>query len=247
MRRPSGTVLLERALSKLGIASRQDTRAWILAGRLGVNGQLASDPFMPVVPETARFELDGKPLARSRWQTLLLHKPRGCVTTRQDEHGRPTVFDLLPPSDLYLHAVGRLDLATSGLLLLTNDSRLSAWLTDPKNAVPRVYVVTVRGEVSEENIWQMETGIMDQGEQLVAGSITLRKKSQRESHLTVTLHEGKNREVRRMFSACGHEVTSLKRVALGGLTLGDLAAGAWRELTAAELRATFPGVPLSET
>lgn len=244
MRRPSGTVPLERALSKLGIASRSDTREWIVAGRLAVDGQVVTDPLLPVVPETASFRLNGLELARSTWTTLLLYKPRGYITTRSDDRGRPTVFDLLPQGDLYLHAIGRLDMATSGVILITNDSRLSAWLTDPANAVPRVYVVSVRGEVGDEAVDQMLAGICDLGEMLRAEKIVVRKTSRRESHLIVTLTEGKNREIRRLFGILGHEVLQLKRVAFGGLELGDLQPGAWRALTPAEIMAAFPGAPI---
>ncbi|MGV3592596.1 MAG: S4 domain-containing protein, partial [Gammaproteobacteria bacterium] len=118
--RPSGTVPLLRALSKLGLASRTQTAEWIAAGRLAVNGRICRDPALPVVPERDRFALDGEDLAPQARTCIALHKPRGYVTTRSDEKGRRTVFDLLPPALQHLHAIGRLDMQTSGLLLLTN-------------------------------------------------------------------------------------------------------------------------------
>jgi 23S rRNA pseudouridine2605 synthase len=129
-------------------------------------------------------------------------------------------------------------------LILTNDTTLAAWLTDPENAVPRTYVVTVRGEVTERALSALKKGIVEQGERLEAVSIELRKSSGRESHLTVTLAEGKNREIRRMFAALGHEVTRLKRVAYGGLELGDLALGKFRPLSIEELKRVFPEAPI---
>lgn len=191
------------------------------------------DPAHPVVPERARFLVDGVPCAKAAWRTILLHKPRGVVTTRSDPQGRPTVFDVVGEDSAGLRPVGRLDLATSGLLLLTTDTQLANWITDPSNAVPRVYVVTVRGEVSPATAASFDA------------AVTLRKASRRESHLVVELREGKNRQVRRMFEAAGHEVTRLKRVKFGGLELLALEPGRWREVDRAELRAAFPGAPIS--
>jgi 23S rRNA pseudouridine2605 synthase len=236
-----GFVPLERALSKLGIASRTVSRQWILDGKVRVNGVVRKDPLFAVVPERARIEIEGQRVGKVAHRTFLLHKPRGVVTTRSDEKGRPTVFSLIPEPGLHLIAVGRLDWASSGLLLLTNDTRLAARLTDPANAVPRTYLVTVRGKVTEKGLERLREGVLDAGEKLQADAITLRKASGRESHLTVRLTEGKNREIRRMFSALSHEVTRLKRVAFGALELGDLAPGKYRELLRDELERAIPG------
>ncbi|MGH6628283.1 MAG: pseudouridine synthase [Burkholderiales bacterium] len=235
-----GVVPLERALSKLGIASRTVSRQWILDGKVKVNGVLRKDPLFPVTPERARIEIEEKPVARVARRTFLLHKPRGVVTTRSDEKGRPTVFSLIPEPGLHLIAVGRLDWASSGLLLLTNDTRLAAWLTDPGSAVGRTYLITVRGKVTEANRERLRSGLMDAGERLQSEEIILRKASGKESHLTVRLTEGKNREIRRMFSALSHEVTRLKRVAYGALELGELEPGKFRELSRTELERAFP-------
>lgn len=242
----SGHVALERALSKLGIASRTQARAWIIEGKVRVNGVLRKNPFFAVVPETARIEIAGEPVGAAEPRTFLLHKPRGTVTTRSDEKGRPTVFSLLNEKDRsgHLGAVGRLDWATSGLLVLTNDTRLAAWLTDPVNAVRRTYLVSVRGKVAEVELEKLRSGVLDRGERLQAQDVLLRKSSGKESHLTVHLAEGKNREIRRMFSAIGHEVTKLKRVAYGSLELDDLQPGEYRELSLEELRKAFPEAPV---
>src|SRR4051794_14157907 len=174
--------------------------------------------------------------ARSRapWRTLLFHKPRGVVTTRRDPQGRTTVFDLLGEAGRGLVAVGRLDFASTGLLLLTSDTQLANWLTDPGNAVPRSYVVTVRGEVTPGEVRDVP-----------AARVDVQKSSRRESHLIVELRQGRNREIRRMFAAIGHEVTRLHRVRFGVLELQDVQPGRWRELSRDEMRAAFPGYPRS--
>jgi 23S rRNA pseudouridine2605 synthase len=200
-----------------------------------VNGRVCRDPQAPVVPERDRFALDGLALAQQARTCIVLHKPRGYVTTRSDEKGRKTVFDLLPGSLQHLHAVGRLDMHTSGLLLLTNDTRLSSYLTDPANALPREYAVSVDGKVSDETLARAVEGVMDAGERLAASAVRVRKLSGRESHLFVTLHEGRNRELRRLFKALGHEVSKLKRLAFGPIALGELESGMYRALDAAEL------------
>ena len=236
--RKPGEVSLERALSKLGAASRAEARRRIVAGEVEVDGAVVTDPARPVVPERASIRLGGVPVGRPAFRCILLHKPRGVVTTRRDPEGRPTVFELLGPEGRGMLAVGRLDFATSGLLLLTNDSQLANALTDPANAVPRVYVVTVRGRWSEAKSLLVKEGVAEGGDILRAAEVVERKVSGRESQLIVTLQEGKNRELRRMLAAVGHEVTKLKRVAFGGVELGDLAAGAWREIDADELAAS---------
>ena len=224
------SVPLNRALSKLGILSRARATAAIRDGRVRVDGRVVRDPLCGVVPEGARITVDGVRPRRALWRTILFHKPRGVVTTRRDPDGRRTVFDVLGPAGEGLVAAGRLDLASTGLLVLTTDTRLANWITDPVNGVPRVYLVTVRGEVTPP-----------MARALPAESAIVRKASARESHLTVELRRGRNREIRRMFEAIDREVTRLKRVRFGGLEIGDLEPGAWRELTRDEVRAAFAG------
>jgi 23S rRNA pseudouridine2605 synthase len=230
-----GHVPLERALSKLGIASRTVARRWILEGKVRVNGVIRKDPLFAVFPERAKIEIEGEQVSKATPRTFILYKPRGVVTTRSDEKGRPTVFSLIQEKDLHLIAVGRLDLATTGLLILTNDTKLSAYLTEPSSGIKRTYLVTVRGKMTEEEAQKLRQGLILDGEKLSPEDILLRKSSGRESHLTVHLTEGKNREIRRLFSAIGHEVTKLKRVAYGPLELGELKPGEYRELSNAEL------------
>ena len=230
-----GQVPLERALSKLGVASRRQTKQWIEAGLVAVNGRLIKDPAFLLIPETARITIDGKPVRRAASRTIMLYKPRGIVTTTSDEKGRRTVYDLLPAYYQHLHPVGRLDMASCGLLLMTTDTQLSNFLTDPDNKIPRIYAISVAGRITDEQVKRLSEGIQDKGQLLKASTITLRKVSNKESHLVVELTEGKNREIRRMFEALDSEVTVLKRVAFGKLKLGALAPGEFREVTSKEI------------
>ena len=236
-------VPLARALSKLGVMSRTEAARRVLAGDVTVGGRVVRDPEYPVIPETARLSVAGDPVARQAPIVLMLHKPRGVVTTRSDPQGRATVYSLLDDVRQYVAPVGRLDLASTGLLLLTNDTRFSSWLLDPANAVPRTYILTIRGELTSESATRIERGIRDRGELLRATSVEVLKRSTRETHVRVELTEGKNRELRRLFAACGHDVTRLKRVTFGGLELGNLAAGQWRIVAPGELEQAFPGAP----
>lgn len=241
---PVPRVHLNRALSKLGILTRSQATAAILAGRVRVNGKVVRGPGTPIAMERARIEVDREEQAAAAWRTILLNKPRGVVTTSHDPEGRPTVYSLLGAEERGLVPVGRLDLATTGLLLLTSDTGLAGWLTNPANAVVRVYIATVRGRVTPEDVARMEQGMMVDGDVLAATSVLARKVSERESHLTIELREGKNREVRRLCEAVGHEVIRLKRVSFGPLELGGLMPGQWRELPRGEIAAAFPDAPL---
>ncbi len=242
-----GEVALERAFSKLGLGSRSQAREWILAGRVSVAGRVVRDPRFGVVPETARIVLDGEKLERARCCTIVFHKPRGVVTTLRDEKGRPTIFSVLKDlPEPGLMPVGRLDQNTSGLLLLTNDSRFSEWVLNPENAVPRVYLVEVRGKATDSQLQAMTHGVKEAGEVLKADGAEILKASGKESRLLVRLCEGKNREVRRLCASVGLPVQRLKRIQLGGLELGALPVGQWRELEMTELLQAFPGCPVRD-
>ena len=228
-----GTVPLVRALSKLGLASRTQTQQWIEAGRLSVNGRIVKDPKFPVVPESDKFALDGNSLQQQQRTCIALHKPRGYVTTRSDEKGRKTIYDLLPPELHTLHAVGRLDMQTSGLLLMTDDGKFLHQVIHPKSGCLKVYHAVLarplrgdEGEVfgSGELLLESETKPL-----LPAGFEALG-----EMEAVVTLHEGRYHQVRRMFAAVGNHVEALHRAQMGDLTLGDLRPGKWRLLTTAE-------------
>ncbi len=235
------SIALIRALSKLGLLSRRDAGDAIRQGRVRVNGRVVRDQAFAVSLERADIDVDGVHQAAPAWRTVLFHKPRGVLTTTRDPEGRTTVFDMLGAAGAGLKAVGRLDRASTGLLLLTTDTQLADRLTDPSSGVPRTYVVTVRGRVDHEALESLTDGVSDRGEPLRASAVTLLKASGRESHLLIELREGKNREIRRLMSALGHEVTRLKRLSFGPLRLGSVPPGAWREVTRKEIDEAFGG------
>jgi 23S rRNA pseudouridine2605 synthase len=221
---------VDRLLSKRGIASRGTSQQWIRAGRVRINGRVIRDPATWVLWPKDAVSIDDRPIQDSVKRLILFHKPRGVITTHSDEKGRKTIFDVLPADLGYMHAVGRLDQATSGLLLLTNDSTLSNLLTDPIHKVMRTYLVSVRGEFTEAQAAEAVAGVVEGGERLQCHTVKIQKSSRRESHLEVVLIQGKNREIRRLFQALGHEVTRLRRIQYGPFKLDDLPSGGWREI-----------------
>ena len=221
---PSPAPPLARALSKLGLASRSQAHALIRAGRVTVDGQVVTDAARRIRLDRATIAVDdrtGAPISTPR--LIAFHKPRGVVTTRRDPEGRRTVFDVLGVAGDGFFAVGRLDLASTGLLLFTDDTALADRLTDPRSAVRRDYVVTVRGAVSDETAGALRKQVE---------TLEVRKRSRRETHLLVTLTRGRNREIRRLFDGVGHEVTRVHRIRFGDVELGDLQPGEWREVSA---------------
>lgn len=237
-------VPLVRALSKLGYSSRSQAYALIRSGQVEVNGRVVTDPAAQVAHGMTRIEIAGAAVLPAPWLCIALNKPRKVVTTRHDPEGRATVYDLISDLGARVVPVGRLDLASTGLLLMTSDTRLADWLTAPQTGIRRRYVVTVRGELSDVSAQALETGVDDRGDSLTAASIQILKRSKRETHVMVELTEGKNREIRRLMKAVGHDVTRLKRIAFGGLELGDLAPGQWRTISREEILAAFPNAPL---
>lgn len=224
-----GRVPLYRALSKLGFASRAQAESLISEGRVKVHGSVETNPQRMVNPDTAFIEVAGQEVLRSVSRVIRYYKPKGVITTRRDPEGRPTIFDHLPPELQTFHAVGRLDQHTTGLLLLTNDTRISHFLTNPENQISRTYVVRVQGACDEAVFKSMQSGVEDQGELLKAASAQAIKVSGKESLIELTLLEGKNREIRRLCMALGHEVISLKRISFGSYELGNLEPGQHQE------------------
>lgn len=213
----------------------------IRAGRVRVAGQVVTDPLHRVRPETAAITVDGVAVDRAAGVYLILNKPRGLVTTRDDPQSRATVYDCLDdPSLPFVAPVGRLDKASEGLLLLTNDTRWAARLTDPASHVDKTYHVQVAGLPDDAVLARLRAGVDERatGERLTAKRIDLLRAGSRSSHwLAIVLDEGRNRQIRRLLAVEGLEVKRLIRVAIGALALGDLPKGAWRHLTPGEVRA----------
>ena len=224
---------LERVLSKAGAGSRTEARSWIGAGRVAVNGQVIQNPDHWIDLEIDRVSLDGAPLQRAALVYLLLHKPVGYLTTLKDPAGRPTIYDLLPDEDRYLFTVGRLDLDTSGLLILTNDTQFAERMTNPRYHVPKTYLVTASRGLSEDELDRLGQGIeLRDGATRPAG---VERRSEERFEITIT--EGRNRQVRRMVEAIDAEVVELVRIGIGALSIGDLASGTVRSLNADEVSA----------
>jgi 23S rRNA pseudouridine2605 synthase len=229
---------LARALSKLGYCSRSRAVELIAAGRVKWNGAVRRDPETPVRLGKDRIEIDGELLAESSRIYLALNKPRGVVTTAADEKGRETVYEYLPADLPWLAPVGRLDKASEGLLLLTNDSEWAARITAPETHLDKTYHVQIGVIADEELMEKLRNGIRDyDGEFLRVKNVRLLRNGERHSWLEIILDEGKNRHIRRMLEALKMEVLRLVRVAIGSLMLGDLPKGATRALESEEKQA----------
>jgi 23S rRNA pseudouridine2605 synthase len=228
---------LERVLSKAGVGSRTEARSWIHDGRVKVNGKVTRDPDRWVDMERDRVSLDDKPLEARDRLYVLLYKPTGYLTTYRDPEGRPTVYDLIADVGTFLSPVGRLDLDTSGLLLMTNDNRFAERVTNPKSHVPKTYLVKASVVLADEQLQRLRDGIeLSDGPTRPADVVRLRD-SAKYTHLEITLTEGRNRQVRRMVEALGAHVLKLVRVKVGSIAIGTLPIGKWRLLTPAEVAA----------
>ncbi|MGX8010177.1 pseudouridine synthase [Mesorhizobium sp. ORM8.1] len=234
--RHSPKVSLNRALSKLGLCSRKQAELLIAEGRVRVGGKVARDPSLWVDLERDSIAIDGERVIAERKVYLMLNKPRGLVTTRDDPEGRGTVYDCLEGLDLpFVSPVGRLDKASEGLLLMTNDTRWANALLDPASHVAKTYHVQIASVPDETMLAQFRKGVDADGELLTASSIELLRSGGRTAWLEIVLDEGRNRQIRRLLGAFDIEVLRLVRVAIGGLQLGELAKGKARHLTAEEL------------
>jgi 23S rRNA pseudouridine2605 synthase len=234
--RPSGRrVQLHRALSKLGWGSRTQAWTWIQAGEVCVDGRVVTDPLTWVDLAQQRITRNGQAAPPTAHRTLALHKPRGIVTTRHDELGRRTVYDLLPPGLPWIFPVGRLDADSEGLLILTTDAALAVRLTEPDQHVPKTYRVTLTECPTSETLQSLRDGVeLDDGPTRPVSVRVLRTRG-RTTTLEMILMEGRNRQIRRMLRAVGHRVRRLVRVAIGAYQLGELAAGQTKELDEQDL------------
>ena len=219
-----------RVLSKRGVCSRSEAAERVRAGRVAVNGVVVRDPEHPV-GDADRVDLDGRPLAAVQRLCIALNKPRGLVTTARDERGRGTVYDCLREAGLpWLGPVGRLDQASEGLLLMSNDPAWAAAITDPLRGPDKTYHVQVDGVPDDALLARFEAGVESGGEHLAAKSVRRLRSGGRTAWLEIVLDEGRNRQIRRLLAAEGVTVRRLIRVAIGPVVLGDLAKGAWRRL-----------------
>ncbi len=223
---------LERVISKAGLGSRTEARSWIGTGRVRVNGKLIQTPDHWVDLERDKVTLDGKPVRPREKIYLLLHKPKGYITTYKDPQGRPTVYDLLPEIDRFVGTVGRLDQDTTGLLLLTNDTQFAERVTSPDYKVPKTYRVKTSKVLSDHDLEALRQGVvLSDGPTKPAAVARVD-----DSLVEITIQEGRNRQVRRMIEAVGSKVLELERISIGSVKIGDLPIGTYRRLTAAEAK-----------
>ena len=226
---------LERVLSKAGLASRTEARKWIGGGRVKVNGKVVRSPDQWVDLERDRVSLDDRPLRSREKIYVLLYKPKGYITTRKDPERRPTVYDLLRDLGQWVVPVGRLDQDSSGLLLLTNDTAFVERVSNPQYKISKTYLVKTSALLSEEQLEQLRDGVVLDDGPTQPASVKRIRDSARSTFLEITIHEGRNRQVRRMIEAVGARVLKLVRTEIGGLRIGALPIGTYRELAPKEV------------
>ena len=228
---------LERVLSKAGVGSRTEARSWIHAGRAAVNDRVVLNPDHWVDVERDRVDFDGARLTARERLYVALHKPVGYLTTHKDPKGRPTVYELIADVGTFLSTVGRLDFDTSGLLLMTNDNQFAERVTNPASHVAKTYQVEASPALTDEDLRRLRDGIdLDDGPTRPAVVHRLGD-SAGHAQFTITITEGRNRQVRRMVQVLGARVVTLVRVRIGDLEIGSLPTGKWRHLTPQEVRA----------
>jgi 23S rRNA pseudouridine2605 synthase len=225
---------LERVFSKAGVGSRTEARSWIGTGKVRVNGKVVQDPDHWVDLDHDRITLNGKPLKAVEKTYVLLYKPKGYVTSYGDPESRPTVYDLTKEVGTWMAPVGRLDLDTSGLLLMTNDTDFAERITNPAHEIPKTYQVKASVVLSDEQLEQLRQGV-ELSDGMTRPALVKRvRESPKYSFLELTIREGRNRQVRRMIEFFGGKVLKLVRVAIGPIRIGDLQIGKWRHLTPEE-------------
>lgn len=229
-------VRLQKVMAAAGIASRRASEAMIEEGRVEVNGRLVTGQGLRVDPERDVIRVDGSRLPPPKKHAyVLLNKPRGVLSTMEDPQGRPTLLEYLPPVKGRLFHVGRLDADTEGLIILTNDGDFAQRLAHPSFEVPKTYLAEVAGRIKNQSLNKLESGVLLDDGPARADAVSLKDRTTTRSLLTITLHEGRNRIVRRMMDAVGHPVKRLARVSIGPVKLGNLPVGQTRELSRKEL------------
>ena len=225
-----------RVISKLGLGSRTQATAWTRAGRIRVNGRLVRDPDFPVLAGLDRIDIDGRESAPAKRAVLMLNKPRGLVTTAKDEQGRATVYDCLANAPVpWLAPIGRLDKASEGLLLFSNDPAWAARITDPDTGPPKTYHVQIDQLPDAALLTALKDGVLVEGRRLAVRSARLLRTGKKNAWLEIVLEEGRNRHIRRLLEAFDVAVVRLIRVSIGSLLLGALPKGRWRMLTQTEI------------
>ena len=235
---------LDRILSKLGAGSRTEAVGWIRRGRVRVNGKTIKEPEHWADIHKDRFELDGKRLEAGRKVYLLVYKPKGYLTTYKDPEGRPTVYDLVKNVKGWIFPVGRLDLDTSGLLIMTNDAELAEHLTNPEFHVPKTYLVKSATLLTDEQLDRLRAGVQLKDGMTRPAQVKRVRDGASKSFIEITISEGRNRQVRRMVEALDSKVLKLVRTAIGPVRIGDLVIGNYRKLRPEEVKAltrSYPG------
>lgn len=229
-------VRLQKYLADAGISSRRKAEEYILEGKVKVNGQVITSLGTKVHPDQDTVHYNDQIVRSSKKKVyILLNKPENYVTTVDDQFNRPTVIDLLHSVSERVYPVGRLDYNTSGLLLLTNDGDLTYKITHPKHHINKVYIATVKGTPNEASINKLRDGIKIDGYKTAPAKVKITDRFGNNAILQITIHEGRNRQVRKMCEGIGHPVISLKRIAIGDIVIGDLPTGKFRYLTDQEI------------
>lgn len=227
---------INKYIASSGVTSRRNADKLVTEGRVKVNGKTVTELGFYVNENNDTVSVDGKKIALiNKYTYIMMYKPKGCVCSANDECGRKTVFDYVD-IDKRLFTVGRLDYDSEGLLLLTNDGALAQYITHPGNEIPKSYLVKVEGDIPEADLARLRKGVkLDDGSLTARAKVRLKEIAGNVYSYDVTIFEGKNREIRRMFEAIGKEVIFLKRVAVGDLRLGGLSRGTYRYLTDKEI------------
>jgi 23S rRNA pseudouridine2605 synthase len=231
---------LDRVLSQAGLGSRTEARRWIAEGRVRVDGKKVQTPDAWVDPARQQVTFDGRPLPASRKVYVLLYKPTGYLTTYRDPEGRPTVYDLLGGIEEKVFPAGRLDLDTSGLLILTNDTAFADYVTSPESHLPKTYLVKASALLTDEQLDRLRRGVELSDGPTRPAEVKRIRDSARCTFFEITITEGRNRQVRRMVEALGAKARKLVRTRIGSIAIGDLQIGKNRLLTEAEVRELMP-------
>jgi len=227
---------LERVISKAGLGSRTEARRWIAAGRVHVNGKRIQTPDHWVDLDRDKVSLDGRPIRAGKKVYFLLYKPKGYLTTYKDPAGRPTIYDLISGLGVWVFPAGRLDLDSSGLLILTNDTQFAERLTNPQHKVAKTYQVKASTVLSDEQIERLRQGVTLSDGSTRPALVKRLRDSARYTVIEITITEGRNRQVRRMLEAVGSKVLKLVRTAIGAVKIGDLVIGSYRPLMEREVQ-----------